>query len=419
MADASAQLRAVGTAFLLKRPWIVAPGMLCGVALFVLSGAPPQQLQVLGPGMASMLALFIAEAWVGRRRPVSPRWLAWSLHITVAGLAFAAAMSGGLRSPFMPLLLAPVVVAFAAFGRRRESVVMVAWFAVALAVLALVPAAWPWPAMPRPYAVAMTGATSVVALALAYVGVAQLSDALMSSRETLLRTREEALLSTVERLRSLEGLGAKLAHELKNPLASIKGLAQLSVGDVDDARARKRFEVLLTAAGDMEAILEGYLSFSRPLAALEREAVALRPFVEDTVALARVRADAQAVTLAVSGADVRVQADARRLREALLNVLVNAVEASPRGAKVEVVLQSTQAAATIEVHDHGPGLAADTLEKLGTAYFTTKARGTGLGVVIAMAALREHGGDVHFENAPGGGTTVSLRLPLSPASESP
>lgn len=416
MAGPSAQLRAVGTAFLLKRPWIVAPGMVAGMTLLVLSGAPTEQLRALGPGLASMFVFFCVEAWIGRRRPVGPGWLAWSLRITVVGLTVAAGLTGGLRSPFLPLSFAPVVVAFAAFGRRRQSVVMVGWFAASIAVLALVPAGWPWPALPWAYAVAMTGVSAVVALALAYVGVAQLSDALVSSGERLLQTREEALVSTVERLRSLEGLGAKLAHELKNPLASIKGLAQLSVGDLDDARARKRFEVLLAAAEHMDTVLDDYLSFSRPLDALEPESLRLPGFLEDTAALARARAGAHDVSIDVTCGSLTVQADPRRLREALLNVLVNAIEASPRGGRIRVHGAAEGATVRIAVDDEGLGIPASAREKLGTPYFTTKERGTGLGVVIAMAALREHGGEVGFETPATGGTRVSLVLPATPPS---
>ncbi len=115
----SAQLRAVGTAFLKKRPFIVAPGIGLGVTMFVLAGVPNEQLASLGPSLCSMFGFFCVEAWICRSREVSARWLAWSLHITLLGIALACAMSGGVRSPFVPLALAPVVVSFAAFGRER------------------------------------------------------------------------------------------------------------------------------------------------------------------------------------------------------------------------------------------------------------------------------------------------------------
>lgn len=412
MTGASAQLRAVGTAFLLKRPIIVGPGAMMGVALLLAADVPRSQLAAIGPTIGTMFLFFCAEAWSGRRRPVSERWLAWSLRITVTGLAVVCTMSGGLRSPFLPLTLAPVVVAFAAFGRRTMSVTLLAYFVALLAGLALVPTGWPWPPISAPYDTVMTGMTSTLTLALAYVGVAQLGDALATSREAVLRGRQNALIAATDRLRSLETIGSKVAHELKNPLAAIKGLAQLSAQEPEAARVKKRFDVLLAATRRMEDVLEDYLSFARPLEDLTLAPVDLDGLIGEAVELVETRARLAGVAIAQEGDAGSVLADRRRLFDALLNLLTNAVEASGRGDMVRVTVERGTETVEVFVKDEGEGLSEAALDRLGTPYFTTKEQGTGLGVVVAMAAIRQHGGQLRFDSGPGRGTLAAFELPI-------
>lgn len=407
----STQLRAVGTAFLMKRPFVVAPGIVLGMGTLLAADVPTSQVVTLGPGMASLLVFFCIEAWVCRRRGVSARWLAWSLHITLVGIAWACALSGGVRSPFLPLTLAPVVVAFAAFGRQRRSASIAAVFAGLVASLAALPHGWPWPRIPAPYDVFLTAITSIVALVLAYVGVAQLSDALGRSREALIRLRGDALLSAMDRLRSQETLREKLAHELKNPLASVKGLAQLSADDAVGAPSKRRFEVLLTAVGHMEALVEEYLGFARPLGELRRSMLDLDAVVDEALELVCAPADVANIELTRTGTGGNVLADRRRVLEALLNVLTNAIEASAPGARVRVELERGDDEVRIHVVDEGEGLPA-AQEQVGTPYFTTKSEGTGLGIVVATSAVRDHGGTLTLTNNDGRGATATLSIPL-------
>ena len=394
----------------MKRPFIVAPGIVLGMGTLVAAGGPMAQVKTLAPGMGSLFCFFCVEAWICRKREISARWLAWSLHITLIGIAGACGLSGGVRSPFLPLMLAPVVIAFAAFGRRAQSASIATVFALLVASLAALPHGWPWPRIPQPYDVAMTSVTAIVALVLAYVGVAQLSDTLGQSRESVIRLREDALLGAMDRLRSQETMREKLAHELKNPLASIKGLAQLSVDDAPNASAKRRFDVLLTAVGHMEDVLEEYLSFSRPVGDLERSALDLDEVVDEALELVSTPASAADVELRRSGSAGEVLADRRRILEALLNVLTNAIEASAAGGRVRVDLQRTGAEARVRVVDQGPGLPAT--GRVGTPYFTTKANGTGLGIVVATSALRDHGGTLTLANNDDRGATATLSIPL-------
>jgi signal transduction histidine kinase len=364
-----------------------------------------------------MFSFFCVEAWYGRKRDVSERWLRWSLRITLAGLCLVCALSGGVRSPFLPLTLAPVVVAFAAFGRSRPSAAMAGAFAGLVVLLALVPTGEPWPAIASPFDAGMTAGATLVTLGLAYVGVAQLSDALARSRESLLRVREDALRSATDRLRSLETIGSKVAHELRNPLASIKGLAQLSSSGPDDARGKQRVAVLLAAAQRMEEVIDDYVSFARPLDELRQEPLDLDQLVDDGIALLEIRAERGGIRIVRDGQAGSLRGDRRRLLDALLPVLTNAVEASAAGDVVRVHLQRDRDSVRIAVEDEGEGIAAADLLRLGSPYFTSKPGGTGLGVVIAMAAARQHGGELSFDSERGRGTTATLELPLQAREE--
>ncbi len=395
----------------MKRPFIVAPGIVLGMGTLLAAGGPQAQVATLGPGMASLFCFFCVEAWICRKREVSARWLAWSLHITLLGIAWACALSGGVRSPFLPLTFAPVVVAFAAFGRLPQSASIATVFAVLVASLAALPNGWPWPRIPPPYDVAMTAVTAIVALVLAYVGVAQLSDTLGRSREAVIRLRDDALLGAMDRLRSQETMREKLAHELKNPLASIKGLAQLSVDDAPTASSKRRFDVLLTAVDRMDEVLVEYLSFARPVGELDRTKLDLDEVVDEALELVSTPANAAHVELRRSGSAGELLADRRRILEALLNVLTNAIEASASGGTVRVDLQRIDTEVRIRIVDEGIGLPASP-DRIGTPYFTTKSEGTGLGIVVATSALRDHGGTLVLTNNEDRGATATLSIPL-------
>jgi signal transduction histidine kinase len=161
----------------------------------------------------------------------------------------------------------------------------------------------------------------------------------------------------------------------------------------------------------MEAVLRDYLSFSRPLEDLRVGAVDLRELAESVVVLLEGRAAAGGVRIERAGESVRMGGDPRRLEEALLNIATNAIEATPTGGRVTIRTERRDGGAAIVVEDTGKGMSASVLEKVGTPFFTTRREGTGLGVVLARAALAQHGGRLDYASRPGEGTTVTLTLP--------
>jgi len=411
----AAQVRAVGTGFLRLRPWIVGPA--AGVTVLVLgfSGVPFAQLRALGMGMAALLGFFVWEAWRARTVDFSEEWLFRSLRITSAGITLGCAVTGGLASPMLPLLFAPIVTTFAAFGRGREGTQALIGAVLLVALLGALPAGVPFPPLPSPQSGWLRLLFVVVSLLLLRAGVSGLTEASRRSGELLERLRAEALDAAEARVAALESMGASVAHELKNPLSSVKGLVQLLARSATEARTQERLEVVRSEVERMEGILQEYLSFARPLGALRRTDVELGQLLDDVASVVEARAQAAGVRIERPPTQARVRGDARRLKEALLNLALNALEATPPGGRVELGADAGDAGAVITVRDSGRGMPASVLARVGTPFFTTREAGTGLGVVLARTVVRQHGGRLEYESHPGQGTVARIILPPASA----
>ncbi len=409
----SAQVKSVGATFLRIRPLVVLPVAVVNATALFVSNAPVAQRIGLAGCIACLLTLFVTEAWFVRRRDVGTRWLAISLGVTLVGLAGGCALSGGLASPLLPLLTAPLAVGFAAFGRGAPTRWLLAVGAALALGLALVPEGVPFASIAPTSARVMLLASLGGAAALAYAGVAGLVEAHARTAEVLDRMRVATLEEAASRMRATEQMGAKVAHELKNPLAAVRALLQLLAESANDPRAGKRASVAIGEVDRMDGIVRDYLAFSRPLAELRLERVDALELARDVVSVLEARADAAGVTLTVTGSTAALVADPRRVREALLNLTANALAATSAGGAVRLLVDKDPRGVRIRVEDEGSGMTQDVLERLGTPFFTTHENegGTGLGVVLARAAIRQHGGDVTFSSSPGRGTIVAVDLP--------
>ncbi|MBX3159580.1 MAG: HAMP domain-containing histidine kinase [Deltaproteobacteria bacterium] len=227
--------------------------------------------------------------------------------------------------------------------------------------------------------------------------------------------REERLSDAEAQLRRLQSVGAKVAHELKNPLASIKGLCQLVARTPESARTQERLTVVHSEIARMENILAEYLSFSRPLEDIVPEPVELHKVARDVLDVLDGRAQGAGVELTLEGVAPAVPGDPRRLKEALINIIANAIEATPPGGKVALELRNGGGNVVLTVRDTGRGIAPEDLEKLGNPFFTTRTNGTGLGVVLAQGVIMQHGGSLGYVSSVGRGTTATITLPVKPA----
>jgi two-component system, NtrC family, sensor histidine kinase HydH len=333
-----------------------------------------------------------------------------SAAIALANATVATALTGGAASPFVVLFLSVPASAIVSLGRGRQAVAIVALTGLLLGVVALEPSSWAGAGLARPYDVVITVIIVGVGLAILVRAVLNVSDANLRAHEQIDLLREETLNHLCERARGLQSIGAKVAHELKNPLAAVKGLVQLMARGPRDERDRERIGVVGAEIARMEDILREYLSYSRPLQDLRPVEVELGELAQEVIETLSGRSEAAGVTMRARG-DATVNADPRRLKEALVNLVQNAIEACAPGAAVDLDVRELDDRVEIVIADGGAGIAPETLARIGTPFFTTRANGTGLGVVLARSAVVHHGGNLSFDSTLGRGTRVTVRLP--------
>lgn len=223
---------------------------------------------------------------------------------------------------------------------------------------------------------------------------------------------------TVLRAESLAEVGhvaAGLAHELRNPLTSIKMLVQ---NDLEDAGPHglspEDMRVIEAEIRRMEERLNVFIDFARPPRP-ERRLVDLKEVVDQTLTLIGGRARKQRVDLRFDrpAEAVEVEADGEQLRQLLVNLALNALDVLPRGGVLEVELRpEADGHVEVAVQDTGPGIQTEHLGRLYEPFFTSKETGLGLGLVVSQRIAHDHGGTLHATNRPQGGARFVLRLPV-------
>lgn len=229
----------------------------------------------------------------------------------------------------------------------------------------------------------------------------------------------EQQLIRAGRLQSLGELTAGLAHEIKNPLASLKASSAIIADEIPESSPRRKMVVILQKEIDrLAALLERFLAFARP-GKLTLAEVGLSHAVDQAVALVKPQADVRHVALHVDlqTPNLAIQGDPDKVTQILLNVLLNAVQFTPEGGQVAVqgTAQSLSHGkfAVVGVLDQGPGIKEADRERIFDPFFSTRENGTGLGLSIASRLIDEHHGYIEVTNRPGGGSEFSLFFPLA------
>jgi len=331
------------------------------------------------------------------------------MFLPVVGLV---GLTGGLRSPLLPAMLSFAVGSMVMFGRSLQSSLFLGGVAGFTILFAALPAHWLPADLPRGVYATLVCMATIYALGAIWIGMSVIGDAHRCAGERLEKTQEDVVVQAIGRARSLETIGSRLAHELKNPLAAIHGLVQLVSRSIGETKNKERLDVIGSEVERMSDILRDYLSFSRPLEDLSLQPVSLSSVVDDVLQVLEARAEHACLLMQKQGGDITVMGDPRRLKEALLNLITNAMEATPPHGTIEVMLIPWEKGARIEIRDSGKGIAPDILSRIGTPFFTTREGGTGLGVVLARMVIRQHGGDLSYASQVGQGTTAQVTLPF-------
>jgi two-component system NtrC family sensor kinase len=242
----------------------------------------------------------------------------------------------------------------------------------------------------------------------------------VEDRTAALRAAQDQLVRS-EKLSSLGKLSASIAHEINNPLAGILTFAKLIVrtldqGTPDEATRRSLIKNLLLVERETErcsAIVRNLLDFARerPLALKDTNVNAV---VEEAVQLLANQIQIQGVALEKRLAPVPlVDGDFGQLRQAFVNVMMNACEAMARGGRMTLETSVAEGGKWVEIafQDSGPGIPPDHLSKIFDPFYTTKEKGTGLGLSVVYGIVERHGGKIELATEVGKGTRVMLRLP--------
>ncbi len=226
------------------------------------------------------------------------------------------------------------------------------------------------------------------------------------------RRAMEARLLEQAALTQLGELASVVAHEVRNPLAGLRGSLQVLASRLpDDMREKRIIGAMIERIDGLNEKVQDLLHFARPRPP-RLQAVDVRPILTEAAASAAAAMRPALVSIDVTGTVPPARADSEMLREIFLNLLLNATQASQNGSRVEVALAVHDGRCRISVLDRGAGIPEDVREKLFLPFFTTKRRGTGLGLPIVKRLLDLQDGTIALNERDGGGTAVVVTLPL-------
>lgn len=223
-------------------------------------------------------------------------------------------------------------------------------------------------------------------------------------------------LQTADRLAAISRVSGGVAHEVKNPLNAILlhvevAKAKLARGDTDISQ---QMDIISSEILRLDRVVKTFLDFTRPVE-LRLENVAVRQLMDEVLELARPQAEAAKIRIMVGqetdGVNVRIDRDL--LKQAMLNVVVNAMQAMPDGGELRFDSLAGEDTAEIRISDTGQGIPPELRDKIFRLYFTTKKEGSGIGLAMTFRIVQLHDGTIDFASEPGKGTTFSIRLPIA------
>lgn len=380
---------------------------------------------VLGIAIAGLLSVSVVEGVrIRRGGHIGDDTVSLNLTFAVLGHTLIVLASGGLWSPIVvasPLLtlLLTLIVSPRIAKVLFIAELLVVWLGAAMVVIGgpeVVPTLFRLGALGVGFGIAHVLAAALVLTlfdVLAYRAGGSLIRILGTQVRDALEARDASLHVHQERTSELTQLSAEIAHELKNPLASVKGLAALLAKSAA-GRDAELLSVLRREVDRMQSVLDDFLNFSRPLVPLALEPVDVRALAQAVSELHEGVAAEHGAHIEVSaGPRVVARCDGRKVQQVLINLVQNALDASPRGGEVRMDVEALDGAACVRVFDEGAGLAPEIAARVFEPGVTTKTRGSGLGLTIARGLARQHGGELSLSARARGGTMAELTVPLA------
>jgi two-component system, NtrC family, sensor histidine kinase HydH len=315
---------------------------------------------------------------------------------------------------FLPLMIAGML-----FGWRGAAYASVFAFAANIPGIARHWVEWPLDAKDQLVELTIFSAAGLIA--------GYLSDRERAQRRNLEKTQKElegvylelranvAEMKKAERLSAAGRLAASLAHEIRNPLASISGAAGiLQRGAAPPEYQRDSLDIIQLESQRLNKLLTGFLNFAKPRSP-RLQTTDLNELMLSVLSLATHTAEASNITLAYSQAAqaMEIACDPEQLKQVLLNLVINAIDASPAGSEIALRTLANPGWKIIEVEDGGSGIPEDAVDRIFDPFFTTKPKGTGLGLAISSMIVSQHNGILSFRENQRRGTTFRIELPTN------
>jgi len=235
------------------------------------------------------------------------------------------------------------------------------------------------------------------------------------------RKRADDAIRQAEKLRALGEMAGGVAHDFNNILSVVLGRAQLALADIKDEKARRSIEIIEQTALDAAAMVRRLREVAVVKGERSFDEIDLNKLIEDAVQMVESRRlelkETAGVTIEIYSERNEVApaaGDAAELREALVNILFNAMDAMPEGGNITMESRQEDSSVVLSVSDTGTGIPEEIREKLFDPFFSTKAsKGSGLGLSVTMGIITKHGGSIDVESTQGEGTTFHIRLPMA------
>ena len=228
------------------------------------------------------------------------------------------------------------------------------------------------------------------------------------------RKRSKELLHQQDKLAAVGQLAAGVAHEIRNPLTSMKGYTEYLQLDEKDSNRIEYFDIILEEIDRVNQIVEDFLVLAKPQT-VQLETKNIIPIIQNVLSLMEFDARKRNVTFYFDSQldHILVRCDENRLKQVFLNFVKNGMEAMPDGGNIKVATELKDGEVQISIEDTGVGISPERLKKLGEPFYTTKKTGNGLGLMVSFKIIEGHKGRIIVESELNKGTTFNILLPAA------
>ncbi|RSD26156.1 PAS domain S-box protein [Mesobacillus subterraneus] len=230
------------------------------------------------------------------------------------------------------------------------------------------------------------------------------------------KKKSEEMLHRQDKLAAVGQLAAGVAHEIRNPLTSMKGYAEFLQLDEEDPQRQEFLGIILDEIDRVNNIVEEFMVLAKPKA-VELEEKNIIPIVQNVVSMLKFEARKRNVKLEFDASEeiIQIECDENRLKQVFLNFIKNGIEAMPDGGDLRVKTEIQNDNVLVSIQDTGVGIPPETLKKIGEPFYTTKKNGNGLGLMVSFKIIESHNGKVYIESEQNKGTTFKIMLPAKTA----